>query len=406
MTKVVGVRFRQVGKIYFFAPGQYNVEVGQHVIVETARGIEYGHVVLGEREVEDSAVVQPLKAIIRISTPDDDEREAKNREKEKEAYKICLEKIKKHNLEMKLIKVEYTFDNNKVLFYFTADGRIDFRELVKDLAAVFKTRIELRQIGVRDETKILGGIGSCGRPLCCATYMPEFIPVSIKMAKEQNLSLNPSKISGVCGRLMCCLKNEQETYEELNSNLPNVGDYVTTPEKLKGEVSSVNVLRQLVKVIVTLDGDEKEIREYPVAELRFKPKRRNDRMNIDDKELKELEELEKRKEKPILMMTDAKINAGINANERIDDLCRDNLRLIQNTDVFCFGMDAVLLSTFAKAGKNQKVLDMGTGNGVIPILMQAKIQAVCIQAWKFRISVMTLLSEMLNLIVCQTRLIL
>ena len=297
MTKVVGVRFRQVGKIYFFAPGQYNVEVGQHVIVETARGIEYTNVVLGEREVEDSAVVQPLKAIIRISTPDDDEREAKNREKEKEAYKICLEKIKKHNLEMKLIKVEYTFDNNKVLFYFTADGRIDFRELVKDLAAVFKTRIELRQIGVRDETKILGGIGSCGRPLCCATYMPEFIPVSIKMAKEQNLSLNPSKISGVCGRLMCCLKNEQETYEELNSNLPNVGDYVTTPEKLKGEVSSVNVLRQLVKVIVTLDGDEKEIREYPVAELRFKPKRRNDRMNIDDKELKELEELEKKEGK-------------------------------------------------------------------------------------------------------------
>ena len=258
MTKVVGVRFRQVGKIYFFAPGKYSVEVGQHVIVETARGVEYGYVVLGEREVEDSAVVQPLKAII---------------------------------------KVEYTFDNNKVLFYFTADGRIDFRELVKDLAAVFKTRIELRQIGVRDETKILGGIGSCGRPLCCATYMPEFVPVSIKMAKEQNLSLNPTKISGVCGRLMCCLKNEQETYEELNSHLPNVGDYVTTPEKLKGEVSSVNVLRQLVKVIVTLDGDEKEIREYPVAEIKFKPKRKNDRMNIDDKELKELEELERKEGK-------------------------------------------------------------------------------------------------------------
>ena len=236
MTKVVGVRFRQVGKIYFFAPGKYSVEVGQHVIVETARGVEYGYVVLGEREVEDSAVVQPLKAIIRIATPEDDAREARNREKEKEAYKICIEKIKKHNLSMKLIKVEYTFDNNKVLFYFTADGRIDFRELVKDLAAVFKTRIELRQIGVRDETKILGGIGSCGRPLCCATYMPEFVPVSIKMAKEQNLSLNPTKISGVCGRLMCCLKNEQETYEELNSHLPNVGDYVTTPEKLKGEV--------------------------------------------------------------------------------------------------------------------------------------------------------------------------
>ena len=275
MTKVVGVRFRQVGKIYFFAPGKYSVEVGQHVIVETARGVEYGSVVLGEREVEDSDVVQPLKAIIRIATLEDDEREAKNREKEKEAYKICLEKIKKHNLTMKLIKVEYTFDNNKVLFYFTADGRIDFRELVKDLASVFKTRIELRQIGVRDETKILGGIGSCGRPLCCATYMPEFVPVSIKMAKEQNLSLNPSKISGVCGRLMCCLKNEQETYEELNSHLP----------------------RQLVKVIVTLDGDEKEIREYPVSELRFKPKRKNDRMNIDDKELKELEELERKEGK-------------------------------------------------------------------------------------------------------------
>ena len=297
MTKVVGVRFRQVGKIYFFAPGKYSVEVGQHVIVETARGVEYGYVVLGEREVEDSAVVQPLKAIIRIATPEDDAREAKNREKEKEAYKICIEKIKKHNLSMKLIKVEYTFDNNTVLFYFTADGRIDFRELVNDLAAVFKTRIELRQIGVRDETKILGGIGSCGRPLCCATYMPEFVPVSIKMAKEQNLSLNPTKISGVCGRLMCCLKNEQETYEELNSHLPNVGDYVTTPEKLKGEVSSVNVLRQLVKVIVTLDGDEKEIREYPVAELKFKPKRKNDRMNIDDKELKELEELERKEGK-------------------------------------------------------------------------------------------------------------
>ena len=236
MTKVVGVRFRQVGKIYFFAPGKYSVEVGQHVIVETARGVEYGSVVLGEREVEDSDVVQPLKAIIRIATLEDDEREAKNREKEKEAYKICLEKIKKHNLTMKLIKVEYTFDNNKVLFYFTADGRIDFRQLVKDLAAIFKTRIELRQIGVRDETKILGGIGICGRCLCCHTYLSEFAPVSIKMAKEQNLSLNQTKISGVCGRLMCCLKNEQETYEELNKKLPGLGDTVTTPDGLTGTV--------------------------------------------------------------------------------------------------------------------------------------------------------------------------
>jgi cell fate regulator YaaT (PSP1 superfamily) len=198
---------------------------------------------------------------------------------------------------MKLIQVEYTFDNNKVLFYFTADGRIDFRELVKDLAAVFKTRIELRQIGVRDEAKLRGGIGVCGRPLCCATFLPDFNPVSIKMAKEQNLSLNPTKISGVCGRLMCCLKNEQETYEELNSHLPAVGDTVTTPEKLKGEVYSLNVLRQLVKVLITLDNDEKEIREYPVSELRFKPRRRYDRNDVNDKELKELEELERKEGK-------------------------------------------------------------------------------------------------------------
>ena len=297
MTKIVGIRFRNVGKIYYFDPKNYKMQVGDHVIVETARGVEFGRVVLGPKEVGEDEVVHPLKEVLRVATQADEDREQQNRIKEKDAFKICQKKIREHGLEMKLIDAEYTFDNNKVLFYFTADGRIDFRELVKDLASVFKTRIELRQIGVRDETKILGGIGSCGRPLCCATYMPEFVPVSIKMAKEQNLSLNPSKISGVCGRLMCCLKNEQETYEELNSHLPSVGDYVTTPEKLKGEVSSVNVLRQLVKVIVTLDGDEKEIREYPVSELRFKPKRKNDRMNIDDKELKELEELERKEGK-------------------------------------------------------------------------------------------------------------
>ncbi len=297
MTKVIGVRFRQAGKIYFFAPGKYhNIESGQHVIVETARGVEYGNVVLGVRDVEDTKVVQPLKPVIRIATPEDDAREQRNREKEKDAYRICLEKIAKHGLAMKLIQVEYTFDNNKVLFYFTADGRIDFRELVKDLASVFKTRIELRQIGVRDEAKIMGGIGVCGRPLCCATYMPEFVPVSIKMAKEQNLSLNPAKISGVCGRLMCCLKNEEETYEEYNSKLPNVGDFVTTNDQLKGTVSSVNVLRQMVKVIVTLD-DDKEIREYPVSALRFKSKRRYEKMQIDDRELKELEELERKEGK-------------------------------------------------------------------------------------------------------------
>lgn len=303
MTKVIGVRFRQAGKIYYFAPGKYDIELGQHVIVETARGVEYGHVVIAPREVEDSKVVQPLKAVIRVATPEDDAREQSNREKEKEAYKICLEKIAKHELDMKLIQVEYTFDNNKVLFYFTAEGRIDFRELVKDLAAVFKTRIELRQIGVRDEAKTMGGIGVCGRPLCCATYMPEFVPVSIKMAKEQNLSLNPTKISGVCGRLMCCLKNEEETYEVLNSKLPNVGDYVTTDDGLKGEVHSVNVLRQQVKVVVTVDRDEKEIREYKVEQLKFKPRKKKgkggDKRGGDhsEAELKQLEALEKKEGK-------------------------------------------------------------------------------------------------------------
>ena len=296
MTKVIGVRFRKAGKVYYFSPGEDDIKTGQHVIVETARGVEYGYVVIGTHEVEDDKVVQPLKAVIRMATEADEETERKNKEKEKEAFKICLEKIKKHELEMKLIDTEYTFDNNKVLFYFTADGRIDFRELVKDLASVFKTRIELRQIGVRDETKIVGGIGICGRPLCCASYLSEFIPVSIKMAKEQNLSLNPTKISGVCGRLMCCLKYEEETYEELNSKLPNIGDYVTTDDGLKGEVHSVSILRQLVKVVVTVNHDEKEIREYKVGQLKFRPKRKKEKMNMNA-ELKQLEALEKREGK-------------------------------------------------------------------------------------------------------------
>lgn len=296
MIKVIGVRFRTAGKVYFFDPAGMEIKTGDHVIVETARGIEFGHVVLGSREVEEGKVIQPLKSVIRIATEADEETERRNKEKEKDAFQICLEKIRKHNLQMKLIDAEYTFDNNKVLFYFTADGRIDFRELVKDLAAVFKTRIELRQIGVRDETKIMGGIGICGRPLCCHTYLSEFIPVSIKMAKEQNLSLNPTKISGVCGRLMCCLKNEEETYEELNSKLPNIGDYVTTDDGLKGEVHSVSVLRQLVKVVVTVGRDEKEIREYPVKKLKFRPKRRREKVNVDA-ELKQLEALEKREGK-------------------------------------------------------------------------------------------------------------
>ena len=293
MTKVIGVRFRTAGKIYYFAPGKHTVKRGDHVIVETARGIEYGTVVCSPKEVEDNKVFQPLKPVLRVANAKDDEQEAANKQKEKEAFKICLEKIRKHKLQMKLIDAEYTFDNNKVLFYFTADGRIDFRELVKDLAAVFKTRIELRQIGVRDETKIVGGIGICGRALCCHTYLSDFVPVSIKMAKEQNLSLNPTKISGVCGRLMCCLKNEEDTYEELNRRLPNVGDYVTTDDGLKGEVHSVNVLRQLVKVVVDVN-DEKEIQEYRVEQLRFKRKHnKNRKMDVNEADLKELEKMEK-----------------------------------------------------------------------------------------------------------------
>lgn len=296
MIKVIGVRFRNAGKIYYFDPAGREIHTGDHVIVETARGIEYGYVVLGSREVPDDKVVQPLKSVIRMATREDEDVELKNHEKEREAFRICKEKIRKHGLQMKLIDAEYTFDNNKVLFYFTADGRIDFRELVKDLASVFKTRIELRQVGVRDETKIVGGIGICGRPLCCHSYLSEFIPVSIKMAKEQNLSLNPTKISGVCGRLMCCLKNEEETYEDLNSRLPNVGDYVTTDDGLKGEVHSVSVLRQLVKVIV-ITKDEKEIREYRVDQLKFKPRRRKDKGSVADAELKALEALEKKEGK-------------------------------------------------------------------------------------------------------------
>ncbi len=294
MIEVIGVRFRQNGKIYFFSPAGIDLEAGDAVIVETVRGVEYGKVVLGKRMIDEGNITSTLKPVIRKATAEDDARHEANKQKCKEAYQICLQKIAKHGLEMKLIDVEYTFDNNKVLFYFTADGRIDFRELVKDLASVFRTRIELRQIGVRDETKILGGYGICGRELCCHTYLSDFIPVSIKMAKEQNLSLNPTKISGVCGRLMCCLKNEQETYEYLNDRLPNVGDYVRTFDGFKGEVSSVSVLRQKVKVIVSTEDGEKEIREYKIEELKFKPKKRRNSDKVNDKELKELEALEKK----------------------------------------------------------------------------------------------------------------
>ncbi len=286
MVKIVGVRFRNAGKVYYFDPKNNKIETGDHVIVETVRGVEYGTAVGGVHEVDEKLVVQPLRSVIRVATADDDARAKRNREKEREALKICQEKISKHGLDMKLIDAEYAFDNNKVLFYFTADGRIDFRELVKDLAAVFKTRIELRQIGVRDETKILGGIGICGRVLCCNSYLSDFAPVSIKMAKEQNLSLNPTKISGACGRLMCCLKNEEDTYEYLNSRLPGIGDSVTTPDGQKGEVHSVNVLRQRVKVLIDVE-DEKEIQEFDVADLKFKPRKRKEKGKNKEKDNKD-----------------------------------------------------------------------------------------------------------------------
>ena len=297
MVTVIGVRFKRAGKIYFFNPENLDIKAGMHVIVETARGIEYGLVAVGRKEIEEDKIVQPLKEVIRIATPEDDEADRKNKEKEKEAFDICLEKIRKHELAMKLIACEYTFDNNKVMFYFTADGRIDFRELVKDLAFIFKTRIELRQIGVRDEAKMKGGVGICGRPLCCHTFLSEFVPVSIKMAKDQNFSLNPSKISGVCGRLMCCLKNEEAAYEYLNSTLPDIGDIVETVEGFKGEVSSVSALKQLVKIIFENESGVKEIKEYKATELKFKPKKKRQDKEIESSEIKALEALERAERK-------------------------------------------------------------------------------------------------------------
>lgn len=292
MIKVIGVRFRGGGKVYYFDPAGEELKRNDQVIVETVRGVEIGTVLLVDKQIGDDEVPGPIKKIIRKATDEDKQRAEKNLDKEKEAAKICEEKIAKRGLEMKLVGAEYTFDNNKLIFYFTADGRIDFRELVKDLAAVFHTRIELRQIGVRDETKLMGGMGICGRELCCKTWLADFVPVSIKMAKEQNLSLNPTKISGLCGRLMCCLKNEQDTYEYLNSRLPGVNDTVTTPDGIKGTVQSVNVLRQMVRVIIQ-EGDSKEAHDYPVSELKFKPRRR--KVQVSKEEAKELKDLEDRK---------------------------------------------------------------------------------------------------------------
>lgn len=301
MILIIGVRFRKSGKVYYFDPAGLSINKGNHVIVETARGIEYGTVVLGPRNIDDEKVIQPLKPVIRIATIEDDNINIENIKKEKEAFGICLEKIQKHGLKMKLIDSEYTFDKNKLLFYFTADGRIDFRDLVKDLASIFRTRIELRQIGVRDETKLMGGIGICGRPLCCHTYLADFAPVSIKMAKEQNLSLNPAKISGVCSRLMCCLKNEEEAYEYLNSTLPHINDTVKTIDGYEGTVHSISVLKQKAKILITKDN-EKELREYHASELTFEKRNNNPDINnvtfslpdeeLDENALKELEEME------------------------------------------------------------------------------------------------------------------
>lgn len=247
MTEIIGVRFKSVGKMYYFSPGNLKIDAGAPVIVETSRGVECGEVVMSNRMVEDNNVTAPLKTVIRIANENDMKIIAQNKKKEQDAMKICQDKILAHKLDMKLVDVECTFDNNKLLFYFTAETRVDFRELVKDLASVFRTRIELRQIGVRDEAKMLGGLGICGRPFCCATYIGEFQPVSIKMAKEQGLSLNPTKISGTCGRLMCCLKYEQDTYEDLLRHMPKVGAYVKTPQ-FKGYVEEINLLTGKLKV--------------------------------------------------------------------------------------------------------------------------------------------------------------
>ncbi|RAK16582.1 cell fate regulator YaaT (PSP1 superfamily) [Anoxybacillus vitaminiphilus] len=263
MYDVVGVRFKKAGKIYYFDPGDLTIPTGEYVIVETVRGIEYGKVVINKKQVDENDVVLPLKKVIRIAEPKDKLIVEENKKAAKEAYEICLKKVEEHGLDMKLVDVEYTFDRNKVIFYFTADGRVDFRELVKDLAAIFRTRIELRQIGVRDEAKMLGGIGPCGRILCCSTFLGDFDPVSIKMAKDQNLSLNPTKISGLCGRLMCCLKYENDEYETAKEQLPDLGEYIETPHGL-GRVVGLNILERVLQVELT---ERERVVEYTIDEL-------------------------------------------------------------------------------------------------------------------------------------------
>ena len=292
MIKVVGVRFKKAGKIYYFDPADMNIQKDTYVVVETARGIEFGECVIGIKEINENDIVSPLKSVLRIATNEDIEKHFKNKDKEKDAFDICLKKIQEHGLTMKLIDVEYTFDNNKVIFYFTADGRVDFRDLVKDLATIFKTRIELRQIGVRDEAKMLGGLGPCGRPMCCSSFLGDFASVSIKMAKEQNLSLNPTKISGSCGSLMCCLNYEKSTYEDIRKRMPKVGSIVKTSEGT-GEVFSNNIVKESIKVKLK-KGEEEVLEEFKIDNIELIKGHYEDSIDDDDIKL-EVESEEDRK---------------------------------------------------------------------------------------------------------------
>ncbi len=285
MVKYIGVRFKKVGKIYYFAPGELDIHCGDKVIVETVRGVECGEVVLADREMEESKLNSPLKTVIRLATKKDFEMIEKNKKKEKEAFAICEEKLRKHGLKMALVDVECTFDNNKLLFYFTAENRVDFRELVKDLASVFRTRIELRQIGVRDEAKMLGGLGICGQPFCCCRFMGEFQPVSVKMAKEQSLSLNPTKLSGTCGRLMCCLKFESEAYQDLLKTTPKTGAYVKTAEG-KGVVTDVNLLTGTLKVKIDKSDNLLTVNKKDVEVIK------DSVIRVDKNEMRALKQLE------------------------------------------------------------------------------------------------------------------
>ncbi len=319
MIKVIGVRFKKAGKIYYFDPNELEINKEDYVIVETARGIEFGQCVIGIKEIDENDIIAPLKSVLRIANDEDIKKHNENKSKEEEALKICTEKIWEHGLMMKLIDVEYTFDNNKVIFYFTADGRVDFRDLVKDLATIFKTRIELRQIGVRDEAKMIGGLGPCGRPMCCSTFLGDFASVSIKMAKEQNLSLNPTKISGICGRLMCCLNYEQSTYEDIRKELPKVGSIVKTSEGT-GEVIQNNIVKESVKVKLKRK-DEEIVQTFNIKDVKLIKGSYED--CIDESDIKiEVENEEDKMELPA--------NGGLFANAKMSDSAKEKIKKIKD----------------------------------------------------------------------------